>query len=242
MDLRTLMDPTLLGFTLAVIGVASVGKFAGALVGGLFSGLSRMEALGTATGLNARGSTEVIVASIGLSMGALNKELYTMVVAMAVVTTLAMPPTLRWMMARVPLRPDEARRLEEEEQEHDRNLPKLERALVWLDDSANGRAMAWLAGPFPAPQRGLAPPLLPADEVRSPRGQLISAAEAAQPRADHPRLPIDQLVQTRPAQASDAIEKEVSKGYSIALLGMARPIAPANPGFEEHLQHLVDSF
>src|SRR5215813_12415720 len=141
MDLRTLMDPTLLGFTLAVIGVASVGKFAGALVGGLFSGLSRLEALALATGLNARGSTEVIVASIGLSMGALNKELYTMVVAMAVVTTMAMPPTLRWVMARVPLRADEARRLEEEEQEHDRSLPKLERALVWLDDSANGRAM-----------------------------------------------------------------------------------------------------
>ncbi|HYX03912.1 MAG TPA: cation:proton antiporter [Reyranella sp.] len=246
MDLRTLMDPTLLGFTLAVIGVASVGKFAGALVGGLFSGLSRLEALALATGLNARGSTEVIVASIGLSMGALNKELYTMVVAMAVVTTLAMPPTLRWMMARVPLRLDEARRLEEEAQEHDRSLPKLERALVWLDDSANGRAMAWLAGLFAARQRVLATALLPADgpadEMRSPRGQLISAAKAALPRADHPPLPIDQLVQTRAAQASDAIEKEVGKGYSIAWLGMARPIAPANPGFEEHLQRLVDSF
>ena len=34
MDLRTLMDPTLLLFTLAVILVASVGKFGGALIGG----------------------------------------------------------------------------------------------------------------------------------------------------------------------------------------------------------------
>lgn len=34
MDLRTLLDPTLLLFTLAVIAVASVGKFLGALAGG----------------------------------------------------------------------------------------------------------------------------------------------------------------------------------------------------------------
>ena len=117
MDLRTLMDPTLLLFTLAVILVASVGKFGGALIGGRLGGLTMRESLALATGLNARGSTEVIIASIGLTMGALSNELYTMIVAMAVVTTMAMPPTLRWMMARVPLGDDEAKRLEKEEAE-----------------------------------------------------------------------------------------------------------------------------
>ena len=48
--------------------------------------------------MNARGSTEVIVATIGLSMGALSQNLYTMIVAMAVLTTLAMPPMLRWAL------------------------------------------------------------------------------------------------------------------------------------------------
>src|SRR4029079_13599459 len=57
MDLRTLLDPTLLVFTLAVIGVASIGKFLGALVGGRLSGLTTRESLAMATGLNARGST-----------------------------------------------------------------------------------------------------------------------------------------------------------------------------------------
>ena len=69
-------------------------------------------------------------------MGALSNQLYTMIVAMAVVTTMAMPPTLRWMMARVPLRDDEARRLDKEEAEQDEALPRLERALVYIDDSA----------------------------------------------------------------------------------------------------------
>ena len=104
--------------------VASVGKFGGALVGGRLGGLNRRESLALATGLNARGSTEVIIASIGLSMGALSNQLYTMIVAMAVVTTMIMPPTLRWMMARVPLRDEEAKRLEKEEAEQTRACPR----------------------------------------------------------------------------------------------------------------------
>src|SRR5439155_3224645 len=139
MDLRTLMDPTLLLFTGGLIVAASVGKFAGALAGGRLGGLTLRESLALATGLNARGSTEVIIATIGLSMGALSNQLYTMIVAMAVVTTMAMPPTLRWMMARVPLSDHEAERLDTEEAEELQDLPKMERALVYADDSANGR-------------------------------------------------------------------------------------------------------
>ena len=67
--------------------------------------------------MNARGSTEVIVATVGLSMGALNQNLFTMIVAMAVITTMAMPPTLRWALARLPMRKEEKQRLEREELE-----------------------------------------------------------------------------------------------------------------------------
>ena len=59
--------------------------------------------------MNARGSTEVIVATIGLSMGALSQNLYTMIVAMAVVTTMVMPPTLRWALGRLPMREEGGR-------------------------------------------------------------------------------------------------------------------------------------
>src|SRR5262249_540862 len=101
MDLRTLFDSSLLAATAAMILVATVGKFAGAAIGGRLGGLTWLESTALATGLNARGSTEVIIAAIGLSMGVLNGQLYTMIVAMAVVTTMLMPPTLRWAMGRV---------------------------------------------------------------------------------------------------------------------------------------------
>src|SRR5262249_33610626 len=150
MDLRTLLDPTLLLFTIAIILVASVGKCLGALVGGRLGGLTGVESLALATALNARGSTEVIIASIGLSMGALGNELYTMIVAMAVVTTMVMPPSLRWMLARVPLREEEARRLDKGEAEEGESVPKMERALVLADRSSNARLAALLAGMFAA--------------------------------------------------------------------------------------------
>ena len=79
-----------------------------------------------------------------------------MIVAMAVVTTMAMPPMLRWMMKRVPLGEEEAKRLEKEEAELDQSLPKMERALVYVDDSPNGRLAARLAGLFAARQQVLA--------------------------------------------------------------------------------------
>src|SRR4029078_13281861 len=66
-DLTVLKDPELLVLTLGLIAIATIGKFAGASIGGELGGLSRAEALALATGMNARGSTEVIVATVGLS-------------------------------------------------------------------------------------------------------------------------------------------------------------------------------
>jgi predicted Kef-type K+ transport protein len=95
-DLTVLKDPKLALLALGLIAVASFGKFAGAFIGGEIGGLKRREALALACAMNARGSTEVIVATIGLTMGALSQNLFTMIVAMAVITTMAMPPMLRW--------------------------------------------------------------------------------------------------------------------------------------------------
>src|SRR5262249_52228275 len=93
-DLTILADPTILALTCGLIIIASIGKFGGAFTGGHLAGLTWRESFALGCGMNARGSTEVIVATIGLSMGALSQNLYTMIVAMAVITTTAMPPTL----------------------------------------------------------------------------------------------------------------------------------------------------
>jgi Kef-type K+ transport system membrane component KefB/nucleotide-binding universal stress UspA family protein len=243
MDLRTLMDPTLLLFTLAVILVASIGKFGGALIGGKLGGLTTRESLALATGLNARGSSEVVVASIGLAMGALSKELYTMVVAMAVVTTMVMPPTLRWMMARVPLGDDEAKRLEKEEAELTQALPGMERALVYVDDSANGRLAARLAGLFAGRQQMLTTVLehVSADKRVEQAAGREQVAEASRVIADRPAGG-ETLVLARPGTGEDALGREIMRGYDIAFVGLERPIAANTRHFEEKLQELLTGF
>jgi Kef-type K+ transport system membrane component KefB/nucleotide-binding universal stress UspA family protein len=146
-DLVTVFkDPHLLALTFGLILIATIGKFGGAFIGGELGGLTRSEALALATGMNARGSTEVIVATVGLSMGALSQDLFTMIVAMAVITTLAMPPTLRWALARLPMRKEEKERLEREEMQAKGFVSQLERLLVAVDDSPNGQFGSRVAG------------------------------------------------------------------------------------------------
>ena len=95
--------------------VATLGKFAGAFAGGRVGGLSWRESTAVGCGMNARGSTEVIIATLGLSMGVLSHTLFTLIVIMAIVTTLVMPSTLGAALRRIPLTGDEARRLEQRE-------------------------------------------------------------------------------------------------------------------------------
>ncbi len=145
-DLTVLADPQIAMYTAGLILIASVGKFGGAFLGAELGGLTKREGFALACGMNARGSTEVIIATVGLSMGALSQNLFTMIVAMAVVTTMAMPPTLRWALARIPLRKEERLRLEREAREEKGFVSKLERLLVAVDDSSNGRFASRVAG------------------------------------------------------------------------------------------------
>jgi Kef-type K+ transport system membrane component KefB/nucleotide-binding universal stress UspA family protein len=259
MDLRTLLEPTLLGFTVAIIAVATIGKFLGALLGGRLGGLTGRECVALATALNARGSTEVIIAAIGLSMGVLSTELYTMIVAMAVITTMIMPPTLRWMLARVPLRDEEGRRLEREDEEAKQIVPKMERVLVVSDGSANGLLAARTAGVFCAGEQLLTTVLdLPAG--RGPRGAedtlaLATVKSAAAAVAEHTgatgttdaagaeqRPAVEELVRGRFVEGADAIEKEAAKGYSIAFAGIDEPVSASAHRFDGQLDRLVQVF
>jgi Kef-type K+ transport system membrane component KefB len=47
-----------------------------------------------------RGEVGLIVAGVGVSAGILEAEMFTIVVLMVLVTTLATPPLLRWAFAR----------------------------------------------------------------------------------------------------------------------------------------------
>lgn len=94
-DLAALADATVLMWASAMIFVASVGKFGGAYIGAIAAGLDHREGLALGAGLNARGALEIVVATIGLSLGVLDDSSYTVVVVLAIVTSVLAPPSLR---------------------------------------------------------------------------------------------------------------------------------------------------
>lgn len=107
MDLTALADPSLLGAALTVLALAIVGKFAGAFAGGAMSGLNRRECTALGAGMNARGVIEVVIAMVGLRMGVIGVEAYTVLIVVALVTSIMAPPILRRSMRHIDSTPDE---------------------------------------------------------------------------------------------------------------------------------------
>lgn len=101
MDLTALGRPAVLAAACAVLAVAILGKFVGAYAGATLSGLNRWEALAIGAGMNSRGVIEVVVATVGLRLGVLGPATYTIVILVAIVTSLIAPPVLRVAMARI---------------------------------------------------------------------------------------------------------------------------------------------
>ncbi|MEO3977657.1 cation:proton antiporter [Streptomyces sp. CAU 1734] len=110
-DLTALADTRFAVPAVVVLVIAVAGKFAGAFLGAMAGRLSRWEGLALGAALNARGVIEVVIATAGLRMGVLNPASYTIVILVAIATSLMAPPLLRWTMARVETTPEEEHRL-----------------------------------------------------------------------------------------------------------------------------------
>jgi Kef-type K+ transport system membrane component KefB len=77
-----------------IILVATVGKFGGTLAAGRFTGLPWRQAAGLGILMNTRGLMELVVLNIGLDLGVISPTLFTMMVVMALVTTMSTTPIL----------------------------------------------------------------------------------------------------------------------------------------------------
>ena len=81
---------------ITVLAVAS--KFVGAFIGAL--GQGRAQATLVGWGMIPRGEVGIVVAGLGLSTGAIESEIYSVVVGMAILTTLIVPPLLPMLVRR----------------------------------------------------------------------------------------------------------------------------------------------
>ncbi len=98
MDLGALGRPVVLGAALLVLAVAFASKFAGAYLSARCVRLDHWNAVALGAGLNARGIMEIVLALAGLQLGVLTTAMYTIIVLVAIITSVLAPPVLRFAM------------------------------------------------------------------------------------------------------------------------------------------------
>ncbi|MGH7565600.1 MAG: cation:proton antiporter [Gemmatimonadota bacterium] len=77
-----------------IILLATLGKLGGVYVAGRAAGIRRRQAGALGALMNARGLMELIVLNIGLELGVISPTLFSMMVLMAIVTTMSATPAL----------------------------------------------------------------------------------------------------------------------------------------------------
>ncbi|MEM8861901.1 MAG: cation:proton antiporter, partial [Chloroflexota bacterium] len=81
---------------IAVTVVATLGKIVGTAVFYLPSGNGWREGVTVGAGMNGRGAVEIIIAQIGLELGIISPEIFSVLVFMAIFTTATVPIFLKW--------------------------------------------------------------------------------------------------------------------------------------------------
>lgn len=218
-NLPALLTPRLLAMTAVVIVVATLGKYIGCYLGGRAVRLSHWQCMALGSGMNPRGAMGVIVARIGLSLGILNQDMYSVMIAMAIITSLAAPPLLRWSFGHVEVTAEERARLESESRRAESFLHSLQRVLLPSRGGSNAEVAAHLVGHlsrhhpvaitalFASP--GSQPPALAAEGV---------AAQLRRSQGPAPRV-----MHCDSDQVAACILKEAEKGnYDLLVLGATR--------------------
>lgn len=234
--------PSIFLIGMGVLLIACLGKFSGAYLGARLGGLSHWEGLALGAGMNARGAMEIIVATIGLSLGVLNSAMYSIILMVAIVTSMMAPTMLRWALARVVIGEEEAQRLEAEAQVKQSFVKRIRRVLLPTRGGTNMQLAAQLISHLAhqTPLELTAVHVSDTPPRSAPSGQELlkdSSADAAintllqgiQLPAGPPLAPPFQTRMLSGSNKAAAILQEAGKGYDLIVLGAteARPVSGA---------------
>jgi Kef-type K+ transport system membrane component KefB/nucleotide-binding universal stress UspA family protein len=143
-DLGLLADPEVLFWAVVVIGAASATKFVGAYLGAQVAGLPPREGVLLGIGLNPRGTLEIVIATVGLSLGVFNQASYTVILLMAILNSMAAPPLLRGVARSWLGTDEEQKRLQREESVSHNVMVRSHRLLLPSQGGSNSIVAAQL--------------------------------------------------------------------------------------------------
>jgi nucleotide-binding universal stress UspA family protein len=188
-------------------------------------------ALAVGIGLSARGSTELVVARIGMDLGVLAAPMYAVIILVPIVTSLLTPVLLRAVVGGLRPAGAEARRLADESSERRAIIPRRgTKILVPL----SGERHALLALQLAAPLARLPGATVVGLSIRTrkrgrhgPGTDGPSAEEAAvtasEETARRLSLPDFHASLVDAASVDEAVTAEVARGYDLVFLGLRRP-------------------
>lgn len=97
-DIHGLDSPSLWGWCAAVLAVATLGKYGGCTLAARVTGLPPLECHCLGIMMNTRGLMELVVLNVGYDLGLLPRQVFTMLVLMALISTGVTTPLLRrWL-------------------------------------------------------------------------------------------------------------------------------------------------
>ena len=97
-NISALNSPELWGWCLLLVALATAGKFGGCYFAARRSGLESREAKAIGVMMNTRGLMELVVVNVGLDLGVIPPEVFTMLVIMAIGSTVVTTPALKiWL-------------------------------------------------------------------------------------------------------------------------------------------------
>ncbi|HUO83561.1 MAG TPA: universal stress protein, partial [Thermoanaerobaculia bacterium] len=130
-DLRSLLEPRLLGLAVLIIVLTTLAKGAGVYLGARLIGRKdHWTALSFSAGLNTRGAMDIIIATIGLELNVFSQDMFSIVVLLAMTNALAAPTALRAILARVTPSEEELQRLRKEERAEESLVAGIHRVLL----------------------------------------------------------------------------------------------------------------
>jgi len=106
LDVRVLRDPKVLGLAALITVAAIVSKLLGCGLGAWSLGFEDARRVGA--GMVPRGEVGMVVAQLGASMGTVSQQAYSVVVVMAVMTTVIAPLLLNWTFGSLAGQPEES--------------------------------------------------------------------------------------------------------------------------------------
>lgn len=108
-NIGALSSPELWGWCALLLLLATAGKFGGCYFAARRSGMNPQEARAIGIMMNTRALMELVVINVGLDLGVIPPDVFTMLVIMAIASTVVTTPALKvWLKLNKPRKPESA--------------------------------------------------------------------------------------------------------------------------------------